>query len=292
MARFAYHRPSSLGEALAMLADLGPGAMAVAGATDVWVSLRAGKVAPAALVSLRNVPDLQGLRKSGRSLAIGACTPHARIEDDPWVAERLPALHQACSQVGSRQVRNVGTVGGNLCNAAPSADSAVPLLLYDAECWIEGPEGHRNLPLADFFTGPGTTVLEPGEVLSEVRVPLPEGRTFSGYHKVTRRKAMELPLLGVGVRVSLGDEGRVAVARIALGVAGPTPLRVREAEELLEGRPLTPESAREAAEAAARLARVRDSWRGRAWYRRELIRVLIPRILEDAGAFQRLETGN
>ncbi len=286
MARFAYHRPTTLSEALGMLADLGPGAVPVAGATDVWVNLRAGKIAPQALVSLRGVRELAGLHPSEHGLLIGACTPHADVEDSAWVAERLPALHQACSQVGSRQIRNVGTVGGNLCNAAPSADSAVALLLYDAECRIQGPEGHRSVPLAEFFAGPGSTVLGPGELLVEIRVPVPEGgRTFSGYRKLTRRKAMELPILGVGARVTVDESGVVTAARIALGVAGPTPCRAPEAERILEGERLGPEVVRAATDKGAHKARVCDSRRGEAGYRREMIRVLIPRILEEAGAW-------
>lgn len=282
---FSYLRPTTVGEALGLLADLGPDAIPVAGATDAWVNLRAGKIAPKALVSLRNVPELKGLRKTEHGLVLGACVTHGEVEDDLWVAERLPALHRACSGVGSRQIRNVATVGGNLCNAAPSADSAVGLLLYDAVCRIEGPSGHRDVALTEFFTGPNRTVLAPGEILSEVRVEVPRGRTFAGYRKVTRRKAVELPMIGIGVRVTLDGNGAVGEARVALGVAGPTPLRVREAEQCLEGRALTPETAQEAAEIASREAKVRDSWRGEAWYRREMIRVWIPRLLEEAGAW-------
>ncbi len=284
MARFAYHRPATVDEAVGLLADLGPDAVPVAGATDVWVNLRSGKLAPRALVSVRGIPGLAGLDRSDDALTLGACATHAAVEDDPWIADRLPALHQACSQVGSRQVRNVGTVGGNLCNAAPSADSAVALLLYDAVCRVEGPDGGRDVPLDGFFQGPGRTAVAPGEILTGIRVPVPRGRTVAGYHKLTRRKAMELPILGVGVRVTLDDGGAVAEARVALGVAGPTPVRCPGAEAALAGGPLTPERVEAAAETAARQARVRDSWRGQAWYRRHMIRVLIPRILlEDEG---------
>ena len=289
MARFEYYRPETLGNALALLDDLGEAAVPVAGATDVWVNLREKKIAPKALVSLRGVPELAFLRHEGPALVIGAATPHAAVEDSEWVASRFPALHRACSSVGSRQVRNVGTVGGNLCNAAPSADSAVPLLLYDAVCIVRGPLVVREVPIAEFFQGPGKTALERAELLTEIRLPPPAPRTHAGYWKHTRRKAMELPLLGVGALVSLADDGRtVAQARIALGVAAPVPVRSRRAEAALAGQPLSREAVRAAAEIAAEDAQVRDSWRGRAWYRREMIRVLIPRVLEEAGAFSRL----
>ena len=286
MHAFEYLLPETVDEALALLAD-GAGAVPVAGATDVWVGLQAGKIAPSALVSLRRIPGLVGIREeAGGALVFGAATTHAAVEDSVLVRERLPALHRACSAVGSRQVRNVGTLGGNLCNAAPSADSAVPLLLYDAVCVARGPEGERAIPVEEFFLAPGRSALGPGELLVEVRVPAPAPRAFADYWKLTRRKAMELPILGVGVRVSLDDADVVREARIALGVAGPTPLRARGAESLLEGQPLTRESAAEAAAAAAREARVRDSWRGKAWYRREMIRVLVVRVLERSGALE------
>jgi CO/xanthine dehydrogenase FAD-binding subunit len=283
MTSFQYLRPDTLEEALALLAEPGD-RLPVAGATDVWVGIHAKKLSPSALVSLRRVPGLKGLRQDDGDLVIGATTTHSEVEDSAAVRAGFPALHRACAAVGSRQVRNVGTVGGNLCNAAPSADSAVPLLLYDAVCVARGAKGVRAMPVEVFFLGPGRNALEPGELLGEIRVPrLPE-RTYGDYWKLTRRKAVELPILGVGVRVTLGEAGEVRQARIALGVAGPTPVRVREAEALLEGRPLTRESAAAAADVAADSAQVRDSWRGKAWYRREMIRVLIPRLLERAGA--------
>ncbi|MBI5016826.1 MAG: xanthine dehydrogenase family protein subunit M [Deltaproteobacteria bacterium] len=285
MAQLDYYRPKTLEEALALLDEGREQAVPVAGATDVWVNLRAKKIVPRALVSLRAVAGLAGLRQDGASLSLGATTPHWVVEDSAWMAEHLPALHRACSAVGSRQVRNVGTVGGNLCNAAPSADSAVPLLLYDARCVLRSSLGAREVAVADFFLAPGKNALRPGELLTEIRVPLPAPRTFAGYWKHTRRKAMELPLLGVGALVTLAADGDTVVgARIALGVAGPVPLRIAKAEAVLEGRKLTVEAVREAAEIAAQEAQVRDSWRGKAWYRREMIRVLIPRVLTEAGA--------
>lgn len=286
MHAFEYHRPETVADALALLAER-EGSVPVAGATDVWVGLQAGKLAPSALVSLRRIPGLSGIREEADgSVVLGAATPHAAVEDSALVRGRLPALHRACSAVGSRQVRNVGTLGGNLCNAAPSADSAVPLLLYDAVCVARGPGGERTLPVAEFFLAPGRNALAPGEILTEIRIPPPPERTHADYWKLTRRKAVELPILGVGVRVSLDRGGVVRQARVALGVAGPTPLRARSAEAVLEGQPLTRQSAAAAAEAAAQEAQVRDSWRGKAWYRRQMIRVLVPRVLERAGALE------
>ncbi len=301
MQQFDYLRPTSLKEALDLLGQHGRQGMAVAGGTDVWVGVRSGKIAPAVVVSLNGIPGFreisperdtaaydgaaEGAGTAHVGMRLGAGARHADVEDSVWVARHFPALQQACEGVGSRQVRNVATVGGNLCNAAPCADSGVALLLYDAMMLIQGATGSRQVPLDEFFVGPGETVLEPGELLTEIRVPDPGERTFSAYWKHTRRRGVELPLLGVGCRVTLSPEGLVEKARISLGVCAPMPKRSKEAEAVLEGKPLTEENVKAAAETAAQYAMVRDTWRGRAWYRREMVRVLIPRVLAHAGAF-------
>lgn len=285
MGHFNYHQPATLAEALKLLGELGPKALPVAGATDVWVNLRLKKIAPEALVSLRGLSELNFAKSEKGALKIGAATPHAVFEDCAWTAKNFPALSQACGAVGSRQVRNVATVGGNICNGAPSADSAVPLLLYDATLVVKSAQGERTLPVTEFFRGPGKTALNPGEILAEIHLPAQEGTTYSGYIKHTRRKAMELPLLGVGALVTVDKDRNVTRARIALGVAGPTPLRIAKAEEALVGKKLTLENVKAAAQIAAEEAQVRDSWRSKAWYRRDMIKALIPRALAEAGAF-------
>lgn len=286
MPEIVYHRPSTLAEALTLLASLGPNGAPVAGATDVWVNMKLKKLKARELVSVRTLPELTGLAFSSSGLTLGACVPHAALEDSAQALASFPALAQACGSVGSRQVRNVATVGGNICNGAPSADAAVALLLYDAVAVAVSTKGERKIALSEFFVSPGVTALEKGELLARIEVPATEGKTFSGYIKHTRRNAMELPLLGVGALVSLADDGKtIAKARIALGVAGPVVTRALEAEMCLEGKPLTREVVEEAAKGAAECASVRDSWRGKAWYRREMIRVLIPRALAQAGAF-------
>lgn len=297
-AELAYLRPTTLSEAISLLETVA-GAQPVAGATDVWVGIRSGKHAPAALVSLKGIPGLAFLtpdsptdayegRAEGTTadlgLVVGGAVTHGAVEDSEWVRRHFPALHQACSGVGSRQVRNVATLGGNICNAAPCADSAVGLLLYDATLTLAGPQGERQLAIADFFVGPGETRLAPAEILKEIRVPAPGARTFAYYWKHTRRKGVELPLLGVGARVTLSAQGLVETARISLGVCAPMPTRSREAERVLEGKKLTPELAQEAGEVAAAHALVRDTWRGRGWYRREMVRVLVPRVIGLSGA--------
>ncbi len=333
MASFEFLTPQTLPEAVDLLASWGEEAAVVAGATDLWVNIRTGKLAPKALVSLRVLPGMRSLRHaggdgnggpgdgartpgaatgttlpggaagggaasiaagaspSGGALTIGAATPHADIEDSLWVAEHFPALQQACASLGSRQVRNVGTLGGNICNAAPCADSATALMLYDATVVLQGPDGERELPLGEFFIGPGQTRRGPAEVLTQIRVADPGPRTYSGYLKHTRRKGVELAMMSVGARVTLAEDGlTVRRARISLGVCAPTPTCSAGGELFLEGRPLTRQNVARAAEIAAEESRVRDSWRGKAWYRREMIRVLVPRVIEQSGAFAAVET--
>lgn len=297
-AQLDYLRPTSLAEAISLLSSV-EGAQPVAGATDVWVGIRSKKHTPQALVSLKSIPNLRFIlpdretdayegRGEGATgdcgVLLGAATTHGDVEDSAWMASHFPAVHRACSGVGSRQVRNVATVGGNICNAAPCADSAVGLLLYDAQLVLAGPAGERTLPLSDFFVGPGETRLGPAELLKEIRVPAPGPRTYAFYWKHTRRKGVELPLLGVGARLTLDAAGTVTCARISLGVCAPMPARSPEAEKVLEGKPLSAELAQEAGEVAARHALVRDTWRGRGWYRREMVRVLVPRVIALSGA--------
>lgn len=289
MAGFEYVRPTTLEGAVAELTTRGEAAVAVAGATDLWVNIRAGKIKPEAVVSLRGIYGMDAImpeREDGGGFTMGAMTPHGKVEDSLWVTANFPALQQGCAGLGSRQVRNVGTVGGNICNAAPCADSATALMLFDATLVLQGPGGPRELPLGEFFVGPGMTRLLQGEVLKEIRVPDPGLNTFSRYIKHTRRRGVELAMMSVGVRLTLEDDlSTVKTARISLGVCAPTPTCATRAQDTLVGRPLT----REAVEAAALLAaddsKVRDSWRGKAWYRREMIRVLVPRAVEQSGAF-------
>jgi CO/xanthine dehydrogenase FAD-binding subunit len=314
MTMLEFFSPGSVEDAVRILAQWSETAAPVAGATDLWANIRSGKAQPQALVSLRGISALRGLAYEGGNsggnsggkgggaggdggavaargaLTIGAATPHADIEDSVWVAEHFTGLQQACAGLGSRQVRNVGTLGGNICNAAPCADSATGLMLFDAAVVLVGPDGVREMPLADFFIGPGQTRRGPAEILTQIRVADPGPHTYSGYQKHTRRKGVELAMMSVGVRITLADDGvTVAKARISLGVCAPTPTCSAGGEAYLEGKPLTRENAAQAAELAAAESRVRDSWRGKAWYRREMIRVLVPRVIEQSGAFAAVE---
>jgi carbon-monoxide dehydrogenase medium subunit len=281
MRKFAYFVPRSLNEAISMHESRRGRAKYIAGGTDVLVKIKEGKIAPDVLISLRHIlaQDRPFLNAETGELYIGAFMTHRSIERSPLVQHRYPILHDAVKNIGSVQIRNVATIGGNLVNAVPSADGAIPLIALDGKAHIYGAKGDRLIELARFFLGPGQCDLQGAEILTEIIIPPIAPRTGGAYIKHGRREAMELPMLGVGVLVSLEpDMATCAQARICLGVAAPTPFRAREAEAFLAGRPVTEETLSEAGRIAAGESRVRDSIRGVAWYRREMVGVLVRRM--------------
>jgi len=185
--------------------------------------------------------------------------------------------------IGSVQIRNVGTIGGNIVNGAPSADGAIPLLTLGAQVRIVGPEGERTVALEDFFIGPGKTCLKSGEILSEFIVPKLPAHTGAAYWKHMRRGAMELAILGVGVLISLEDDMKTcAEARIGLGVLAPTPIRAKRAETFLKGKKMDEEILKAAGNTAAKECKARDSIRGKAWYRRDMVELFVRRMAKVA----------
>jgi len=281
MRKFAYLVPKSLDEAVSLHESYGDRARYIAGGTDVLVKVKEGKLAPDYLISLRHIlrQETPFINQETGELIIGAFVTHRQIEKSPIVQLNYPILHDAVKNIGSVQIRNVATIGGNLVNAVPSADGAIPLIALDARVNIYGTKGARSMELRRFFLGPGQCDLERGEILTEIVVPPVPARSGGAYIKYGRRAAMELPMLGVGVMLSLEeDRAACAAARICLGVAAPTPLRCFEAEKHLEGRPVDENSLAEAGRIAGEESKVRDSIRGVAWYRREMVSVLVKRM--------------
>jgi len=277
MIDYDYIKPSTLKEVFTLLKEYGPKATLIAGGTDVMLNIRNREVSPDILISLRGLNDLRYIRKND-GYHIGALTTHRMVEQSDVVRTELSALHDAASQVGSVQIRNVATVGGNICNAAPSADTAGPLLVLDATAVLEGPGGRRRVPIADFFTGPSTTVRKADEVLIEFHIPEKSKHFGSAYWKHARRRAMDLPLLGVAVGLTLSEGDEISGARIGLTVAAPVPIRAFKAEEFLRGKLWDREVLAEAGRIASSEASPRDSLRSTAWYRRDMIEVFVPRM--------------
>ena len=224
MIDYDYLKPASLKEVIELLKEYGKRAALIAGGTDVMVYIKQSNVAPDVLISLRGIEELRYIRKNG-DYHIGALTTHRMLEESELTRKELSALHQGASQVGSVQVRNVGTIGGNICNAAPSADTAGPLMILDTIVILEGPQGRRRVPIQEFFVGPSETVKADDEVLVEFEIPERMGGFGTSYCKHSRRKALNLPIIGVSVGIRLSADQSIAEARIALTVAAPTPIR-------------------------------------------------------------------
>jgi len=281
MRKFTYLAPKSLDEAVSLHESYGQRAKYVAGGTDVLVKIKEGKLAPEYLISLKGILNQERpyLNHETGELFIGAFLTHRAIEKSSVVQLNYPILHDAVKNIGSVQIRNVATIGGNLVNAVPSADGAIPLIALDGKAQIYGTKGRRSVDLRRFFLGPGQCDLDRGEILLEIVIPPLLPRTGGAYVKHGRREAMELPMLGVGTLLSLEeDTATCARARICLGVAAPTPLRCIEAEKYLVGKTVDETSLAEVGRIAAEESRVRDSIRGLAWYRREMVGVLVKRM--------------
>jgi CO/xanthine dehydrogenase FAD-binding subunit len=304
---FEYHKPQSIKEALALAGSLDNWAY-IAGGTDVMVLVRQRKLRPAHLISLKNIGDISSIGK-GAGLLLGSGVPMSEITADEFVVKNFSALYDATSNVGSKQIRNVATVGGNICNAAPSADSACPLLVLDADVVLAGPEGERAVAIDDFLVGPNKVAKEKGEIVIAFRMPAFGANTGSAYIKHTRRQAMDLPILGIAARVTLRIEGSEVGCkdafctidsvshilarleeekvvcedvRIAMGVVAPRPTRAKKAEAALKGRVVSEKLFEEIGEIAASESQPRDSVRGEAWYRRDMVKVLTKRAILKA----------
>jgi len=280
--RFDLALPRSLDDCLKLLAERGPEAKLVAGGTDLLPQMKNGLLKPTAVIDLSGVADLRGLRREdGAGLRVGAAVTAREIELDRHTRSAYPALAESGALVGSVQIRNLATVGGNLCNAAPSADMAPPLLALEAEAVIAGLRGRRRVPLSTFFTGVRKTVLAPDEMLVELIVPAPGPRSGGQYLRHTPRRELDIAVVGVASQVTLSD-GVCRKARIALAAVAPTPIRATAAEQALEGQPLTPQQIARAAQLAVEAARPISDQRGSADFRRHLVGVLTRRTLTSA----------
>lgn len=297
MVRFDYHMPKTLDEAVRLFYSLEEPKY-IAGGTDVLVNVRRRKIAPKNLISLRNIEALKVFERRDRFL-LGSLVTHEEILRSDVIRKFYTALHDSVSRLGSKQIRNVATVGGNICNAAPSADTACPLLVLDAKVFLFGPNGEREVDIDDFFLGPNRVSKDEGEILTRFELPTFPRYTGSSYIKHSRREAMDLAIVSVATRITFTKEGdseikqdteiedlknlldglkiRVNDVRIAMGVVAPRPKRAKKAEDHLKGKILTLDLLNEASDIASSEAEPRDTIRGEAWYRKEMVRVLTKR---------------
>lgn len=284
MKRFDYFAPVTLPEALEMLAQR-PEAVPLAGGTNILVQVKEGHRSETALLSLTRLPELaqitHGDDPSG-GLVIGAAVTMRRIAGDPWIQRGYPALAAAAGLIGSVQTRNMATIGGNLCNASPSADTAPPLLAFDAQAVLASIDGERVLPLAEFFVGPGVTALRAGELLKELVIPGSAARFGSAYVRHIPRAAMDISVVGVAAGVALEADQTISQARIALGAVAPTPMRAITAERLITSHQMDDRLLAEVGSAAASEAQPVDDVRASIAYRRHLVNVLTQEALSRA----------
>ena len=291
MRPFEYFEPSTLPEAVSLLERFNGRACILAGGTDLLVEIKERIRLPDHVINIKKVPGLNHLTYDpDGGLKIGSLATLREVERSSVVIEKYAGLYQAARELGSIQVRNRATVAGNICRASPSADTLPPLIADNATIDTYGPNGERTIPMDNFFTGPGKTVLSSGEILTQITVPSPPPNTGKVYLKLGRRAAMELATVGVAVTLTL-DQDRCRSIGIVLASVAPTPLRATEAEEILVGEPLSEDIMEKAAQAARDQCRPISDVRGSADYRREMVRVLTRRALRMAMAMAAANEG-
>jgi carbon-monoxide dehydrogenase medium subunit len=270
---------STVDEALSHLYELGSVTTVLAGGTDVMVQIQTGDIRPETLLHVGHLTDLRAVSIGPTSVSLGSLVTHRMVSADDKLAEWLPALAEACSTVGGWQTQEVGTVGGNVCNASPAADTIAPLLVADAYVYLASKTEQRSMPLADFVIGRRTTAARPDELVTHFEVTPCGPGTGEVYIKVAPRTAMEVAVVGLAIRLSMSD-GIVTAARIAATAVAPFPVRVNGAEEVLVGSRLEQAEVAEAARLVAEAARPIDDARATASYRRMVLLRLVGRAVE------------
>jgi carbon-monoxide dehydrogenase medium subunit len=278
-----YEAPRSVADAIKLMQS-DPGARVLAGGTDLLVQFRAGIRTPTAFIDVKRIPEFVGISIDSSGLRLGAATSAAVICEHQEVARLWPGLVEAVHLIGSTQIQGRGTVGGNLCNASPAADSTCALIVNRAQCVIAGPNGERVVPVERFCVAPGRTVLESGELLVAVTVPRPAPRTADAYLRLIPRTEMDIAVVGAGVSVTLDADGTCTAARVAIGAVAPTALLISEAAQALIGSRLDDAALARAADAARDAARPIDDKRGTVAYRRTVAGVLTRRAAAIAAA--------
>jgi CO/xanthine dehydrogenase FAD-binding subunit len=238
MPRLDYFEPKSIEDACRILSELDGKATILAGGTDLVPKMKSGALRPVAIINIKRIQGLDSITEDGKDgIFIGALTLISRLAAEPLITQKFESLSTAARSIGSLQVRNLATVGGNLCNAAPSADMAPPLIAMDSKVTIASPSGLREMDLQEFFAGPGKVNLRRGEFVTGIRAPFPPRNTSQIYLKHSLRRAMDIAMVGVAVALSFEERtGVCQKARVVLGAVAPTPVRARGTEEMLLGK--------------------------------------------------------
>ena len=276
-----YAAPTSVAEVQTMLAS-DADARVFAGATDLVPQMRAGRPEPSVAVDLKKIEQLMALTLTGNTWTVGAATPASNLTHDAEFTADFPGLSYAAGLIGSDQIQNRSSLGGNLCNGSPAADSVPAMIVNDARAVIAGADGTRTIPVADVVTGPGTLSLGAGEFVVEIELDRPDANTSDAYLRMIPRTEMDIAVVGAAARITLDDSGNCTAATIALGAVAPTVVRVPDAESALIGGPITEESLAAVAAAATAACNPINDKRGTIDYRRQVAGVLAKRAVSEA----------
>jgi len=283
MKEITYAAPTTIAEATALLEKQGDRARVLAGGTDIIVQVREGRRDLDAIVDIKQIPEVNELTCDGKGLVIGSAVACCLIYENAAVAKAFPGIIDAVSLIGGIQIQSRASLGGNLCNASPAADGIPVLIALEGLCDIAGPKGNRSVPVEQFCTAPGKTVLQRGEFLVRFRFPPPKPNSGAAYLRFIPRNEMDIAVVGAGVSVQLdGSKSKCIAARIALAAVAPTPLLVPDAGAALVGTTLDDAAIARAAELAQAAAKPITDMRGDADYRRHLVGVLVKRALTVA----------
>ncbi|NMB35226.1 MAG: xanthine dehydrogenase family protein subunit M [Firmicutes bacterium] len=279
-----YHIPSTLDEALDLLESYRGRARVIAGGTDLVIQLRKKEREAEALVDLSALDEYKQIKVVDGTLKIGSLCTHSQLAGSSLVKSAAPALAEAAASIGSPQIRNIGTIGGNIVSAQPAADTSIALTALGANLIITSKDGLRDIPLGRVFTGVGKTALDPtSEILTEIHIPLEEGCISSAFKRLSKRKALSLPVLNTAAYVHLSeDQAYLQTVRIAAGPVSTVPWRADEAETSLKGARISLKRIREASDLAAEKASPRNSLRGGAAYRKKMVGIFVYRALKTA----------
>ncbi len=283
MVKFELFQPLDLPEALQRAQEYDDFKF-FAGGTDLLVEMNARQSSPSYLIDIGDLSELKGIAKDDKGdLHIGAGVTISQIAENPLIQKHAPALNQAAGKLGSWQVRNTATLGGNLCNAAPSAETAPPLLVMDAIAVVVDLKGEKQVPIEEFWLGPGKTILGKGALLKEVIIPAAALNSDSLYLRQVIRKSIDISLVNMAARLQLDKNNEVKLFHLALGAVAPTPIRIYAAESMVEGKQIKDVNIDEIARIAANESKPIDDIRASAWYRRSLAEVLVQRGLKALG---------
>ncbi|OYT47227.1 MAG: carbon monoxide dehydrogenase [Desulfurococcales archaeon ex4484_42] len=266
---FEYFEPKTLNEALELLSKFGKEAKILAGGTDLLVQMKIRRKTPKYVINIKKIPELAFIRMSSDAIHIGAATKLRMLEKSEYIRKYYH--------------RNMATIGGNLCNASPAADTAPPLMIYEAKLKLISKKGERVVPITEFFKGPGITVCEPDELLLEIIIPKPPTERFGSKFIKIARTSMDLAKVNVAVALKVdSDMKSIEDVKIALGSVAPTPIRAYSAEEFLKGKEFNEENIRKAAEIASAETKPITDVRSTAWYRKEVAKVIVRDALTEA----------